>query len=135
MPIPVPADPCGATHLGITEEASQRNPEYAGQQLIDGQEWTWTRKDDTLTVRYMLGGFCTYHSTRYMKFKVSDCIWLVRDYTHGIDIALSLEPTISHSYSDKELNFELQYWDEQLGIVGRNNDTEIWIDFSEDNRY
>ena len=115
--------------------ARQIDSELAGAVLDNDKEWSWTRKDDTLIVRYQLGGWCTYHATRYLKFEITDCIRLVRDYRHGINVALSMTPTVSNTFTDYDLNFELQEWDEQKILVGRNNDIAFWIDFNEDNRY
>lgn len=134
VPIPVEPDPCGAVPLGITKEAIYLIPNYASIPNVDSS-WSWTLRQDTLIIKHHSGGFDPGGYIRYLQFVINGCITLVRDYTYVYQFNNTFIDPFTIIIWENELNFELQEWNEQTRMVGRNNDTEIWIDFNEDNRY
>ena len=134
--MPVEPDPCGSTPLGIGQEAREPFPDQNWfPPSSDTTVWRWNILDDTLTLRF--SGICPADCgiSRHMKFVINDCITLVRDYERVLAWTGSLANPFQESITDFEVNFQLQYWNEQSTLVGKNNDTEIWVDFNQDNRY
>lgn len=119
---------CEPTDLNI-DEAAKRLLQEDEVFFVGDTVWQWKLNGNNLEIKFRYGCGDECSTVRKLQFLIRDeCVILTRDLKIRSDF---FGGTDVHT---NEINFELQEFNNER-IIGKNFETEFWVEFSEPNRY